>query len=186
MEVGIRKRAWHTCIRYTLLIYDHWGEYTLSKKTRRLVYGVYPPQYTWIKPIWILGNVKTWANCRKIIRKCIPKDLFTSYKSVTSYQENNQNILVCWLYSCIYRSQTWILVFDIKINIYNVKRWFISRTTATVHCWRKTGSVGNCTGVLKRSVATGKKLMFWQPITQQHTGIMMNLEICSSEIIRLK
>jgi len=23
MEVGIRKRAWHTCIRYTLLIYDH-------------------------------------------------------------------------------------------------------------------------------------------------------------------
>jgi len=26
----------------TLLIYDHWGEYTLSKKTRRLVYGVYP------------------------------------------------------------------------------------------------------------------------------------------------
>jgi len=32
MEVGIRKRAWHTCIRYTLLIYDHWGEYTLSKK----------------------------------------------------------------------------------------------------------------------------------------------------------
>jgi len=42
MEVGIRKRAWHTCIPYTLLIYDHWGEYTLSKKTRRLVYGVYP------------------------------------------------------------------------------------------------------------------------------------------------
>jgi len=23
MEVGICKRAWHTCIRYTLLIYDH-------------------------------------------------------------------------------------------------------------------------------------------------------------------
>jgi len=23
MEVGIRKRVWHTCIRYTLLIYDH-------------------------------------------------------------------------------------------------------------------------------------------------------------------
>jgi len=23
MEVGIRKRAWHTRIRYTLLIYDH-------------------------------------------------------------------------------------------------------------------------------------------------------------------
>jgi len=43
MEVGIRKRAWHMCIRYTLLIYDHWGEYTLSKKNRRLVYGVYPP-----------------------------------------------------------------------------------------------------------------------------------------------
>jgi len=32
MEVGIHKRAWHTCIWYTLLIYDHWGEYTLSKK----------------------------------------------------------------------------------------------------------------------------------------------------------
>jgi len=29
MEVGIRKRAWHTCIQYTLLIYDHWGEYML-------------------------------------------------------------------------------------------------------------------------------------------------------------
>jgi len=45
MEVGICKRVWHTCIQYTLLIYDHWGEYTLSKKP-----GVwctaYTPQYT--------------------------------------------------------------------------------------------------------------------------------------------
>jgi len=58
MEVGIRKRAWHTCIRYTLLIYDHWGEYTLSKKTRRLVFGVYPripPPliHHWVEGEWI-------------------------------------------------------------------------------------------------------------------------------------
>jgi len=39
-----------------------------------------------------------------------------------SYRKNNQNILVCWLYSCIYYSQMWILVFIIKISIYNVKR----------------------------------------------------------------
>jgi len=49
MEVGTRKRAWHTCIRYTLLlIYDHWGEYTLSK-TQRMVYGVYPPIHHWVR-----------------------------------------------------------------------------------------------------------------------------------------
>jgi len=42
--------------------------------------------------------------------------------------------------------------------MYNVKRWrFISRTaaTATVRSWRKMGSVGNCSGVLKRSATTG-------------------------------
>jgi len=50
-----------------------------------------------------------------------------------SYEENNQNIFVCWQYNSIYHSQTGILLFIIKINIYNVK-WqqrFISRTTAT-------------------------------------------------------
>jgi len=30
-----------------------------------------------------------------------------------------------------------------------------------------------------------EKINVWQPITQ-HTGIMMNLEICSSKIIRVK
>jgi len=50
MEVGIRKRAWHTCIRYTLLIYDHWGEYTMSKKPggRCTAYArIYPPIHHW-------------------------------------------------------------------------------------------------------------------------------------------
>jgi len=41
MEVGICKGRGKGP-EGTLLIYDHWGEYTLSKKTRRLVYGVYP------------------------------------------------------------------------------------------------------------------------------------------------
>jgi len=41
MEVGIRKGRGEGP-EGTLLICEHWGEYTLSKKTRRLVYGVYP------------------------------------------------------------------------------------------------------------------------------------------------
>jgi len=91
---------------------------------------------------------------------------------MTSYRENNQNILVCWLYSCTYHSQTWILILIIKINISNVKRWrrFISRTTATatIHCWHKMGSVGNCSGVLKRSAAT---------VTTSHTTHRRNDEL---------
>jgi len=48
MEVGIHKRGWHTCIRYTLLIYDHWGEYMLSKNPEVGVWRIpaYTPQYT--------------------------------------------------------------------------------------------------------------------------------------------
>jgi len=38
------------------------------------------------------------ANWRKSVGKCSPEDLFTFRKSITSYQENHQNILVCWLY----------------------------------------------------------------------------------------
>jgi len=41
LEVGIRKRAWQRAWRYPA-IYDHWGEYTLSKKPRKLVYAIYP------------------------------------------------------------------------------------------------------------------------------------------------
>jgi len=89
-----------------------------------------------------------------------------------SYRKNDQNILVCWLYSCIYHSQMWILVFIIKINIYNVKqrRRCISRTaaTATVHCWHKMGSVGNCSGVLKHYAATGKKNILTTNCTTTH------------------
>jgi len=40
MEVGIREGR-----ENTLFIYDHWGEYTLSKKPRGW-YTAYTPQYT--------------------------------------------------------------------------------------------------------------------------------------------
>jgi len=89
---------------------------------------------------------------QKSVWKCAPQDLFTFCKSMTSYWENNQNILFCCLYSCICHSQTWILVIIIKINIYNIKRWrrFTRRTTATatVHCWCKMGSASNWWNIL--------------------------------------
>ena len=51
MEVGIRKGAWRRAWRYPTYLWSlRWVYgYTLSKKPRRLVYGVYPripPQYT--------------------------------------------------------------------------------------------------------------------------------------------
>jgi len=61
MEVVIHKRAWHTRIRYTLLIYDHWGEYTLSKNPevgiRRIpayicLRHTMHPQYVWFHCCW--------------------------------------------------------------------------------------------------------------------------------------
>jgi len=61
MEVGIRKRAWHTCIRYTLLIYDHCGEYTLFKKPGSwyTVYTlVYPPIHHWKYGSTIFGGYR--------------------------------------------------------------------------------------------------------------------------------
>jgi len=95
--------------------------------------------------------------------------------------KNNRHILVCWLYSCIYHSQTWMLVFIININTYNVKQRirFISRTTAaaTVHWWQKLGSVSNCSGVLKRSAATGKinVLTTSHTITHRRTDELGNM-----------
>jgi len=60
----------------------------------------------------------------------------------------------------------------------------ISRTTATatVHCLRKMGSVGNCIGVLKPSAATGKINVLTTNHTTTHRQLM-NLEICCSKII---
>jgi len=71
MEVGIYAKGRGKGLEGTLLIYDHWGEYTLSKKTRRLVYAVYPripPQYT-------TANETDKMQCRLValltIRICI-------------------------------------------------------------------------------------------------------------------
>jgi len=63
-EVGIRKRAWHTRIRYTLLIYDHWGEYMLSKKPGGWCTAytrVYPPIHHW------------WCVCQSVTCLCPAK-----------------------------------------------------------------------------------------------------------------
>ena len=52
MEVGIRKGAWRRA-EGTLLIYDHWGEYTLSKKPGGWYTAytrVYPPIHHWGSP----------------------------------------------------------------------------------------------------------------------------------------
>jgi len=87
---------------------------------------------TIIEPVLISTSIKNEKSVAISASKWTAEDLFTFCNSMTSYQENNRNILVCRLYSCIYHSQTWILVFIIEINIYNVKRRrFISRTTAT-------------------------------------------------------
>jgi len=132
-----------------------------------------------IESVWIWRKMQKWAKCRQSVSKCTPEDLFTFCKSVTSYWENNQNILVCWLYSCIYHSQTWILVFRLKINIYNVKQWrrFISKSTATVHCWRLMGWFFNCSGVLKHSAATEKinVLTTSRTTTYRHNDELRNM-----------
>jgi len=70
MEVGICKRAWHTCIRYTLLIYDHWGEYTLSKKPGGWC-KAYTPQYTtglrYFEIICVIWHSHFWTLCCEMV-----------------------------------------------------------------------------------------------------------------------
>jgi len=63
MKMSIRKRAWHTRIRYTLFIYDHWGEYMLSKNPEVGVPAYTPntvlpgsdcrkkPSWTWLRMV---------------------------------------------------------------------------------------------------------------------------------------
>jgi len=88
MEVGIRKRAWHTCIRYTLLIYDHWGEYTLSKKTRRLVYGVYPNT-----PLAIWQSASADANNRPIICFSKQQKMFLTAVYIDDNEITNDSVI---------------------------------------------------------------------------------------------
>jgi len=46
-KIGLRI-SWTFQLEGTLLIYDHRGEYTLSKKPRKLLYGVYLPIHHWL------------------------------------------------------------------------------------------------------------------------------------------
>jgi len=93
-------------------------------------------------------------------------DLFVFYVMLGKHPKRS-----C-LYSCIHRSQMWILVFIIRIDIYKVKqrRRFISRTTATATVPYSVDGLSR--QLVKRSAATGKINV----LTTNHTATH---EICS-------
>jgi len=73
LEVGIRKRAWQRAWRY-MLIYDHWGEYTLSKNPG----GWYTP-YTRVYPP---PNTPLRLCLVAVVKECGRRSLYVDYRGM--------------------------------------------------------------------------------------------------------
>ena len=101
MEVGIRKRAWQRAWRYSAYLWSLRWVYVV-KKSRRLVYAVYPriPPNTPLgyirKYVILLGGYSRWRPPTKILWGCVPDipgGVDASATNVASHHNHTHNLI---------------------------------------------------------------------------------------------